>query len=130
MGSCSEPIFLPGLTIKQAAAPHDTLVVVAVIVGAAVLFPSLALLFRLVLGGQLDYGEETASSMRPSKAIISASNPAFWRAQAGACFVAGIGFLTLAEAGWAHAIGVASLFAFMAVGFFAVAPADTARERT
>ena len=36
------PIFLPGLTIKQAAAPHDTLVVVvvAVVVGAAILFPS------------------------------------------------------------------------------------------
>ena len=42
------PIFLPGLTIKQAAAPHDTLVVVvvAVVVGAAILFPSLALLFQ------------------------------------------------------------------------------------
>ena len=71
------PIFLPGLTIKQAAAPHDTLVavVVAVVAGAAILFPSLALLFRLVLGGRLGYGEESASSTRPSKALLSASKP-------------------------------------------------------
>ena len=126
------PTFLPGLTVKEAAAPHDTLVVVvvAVLVGAAILFPSLALLFRLVLGGQLGYGETATSSARPARAILSASRPGLLARSAGACFIAGIGFLTLAEAGWAHAIGVASLFAFMVVGFFAVAPADTAREET
>jgi cytochrome d ubiquinol oxidase subunit II len=54
------PTFLPGLTIQQAAAPRSTLiaVIVAVIVGAMILFPSLALLFRLVLGGQLDHGPD------------------------------------------------------------------------
>jgi cytochrome bd ubiquinol oxidase subunit II len=125
------PIFLPGLTVKQAAAPHDTLVVVvvAVIVGAAILFPSLALLFRLVLGGQLGYGETATSSERPARAILSASRPGLLARSAGACFIAGIGFLTIGEAGWAHAIGIASLFAFMVLGFFAVAPADTAREK-
>jgi hypothetical protein len=48
-----QPVFLRDLTIEQAAAGHDTLVavVVAVLGGAAILFPSLALLFRLVLGG-------------------------------------------------------------------------------
>ena len=124
------PIFLPGLTIKQAAAPHDTLVVVvvAVIVGAAILFPSLALLFRLVLGGQLGYGETATSSTRPSRAILSASKPGLLARSAGACFIAGTGFLTIAEAGWAHAIGVAALFAFIVLGFLAVAPADTAGE--
>jgi cytochrome bd ubiquinol oxidase subunit II len=126
------PTFLPGLTIKQAAAPHDTLVVVvvAVIVGAAILFPSLALLFRLVLGGKLGYGERTASSARPTTAILSASKPGLLARSAGASFIAGVGFLTFAEAGWAHAIGIASLFAFMILGFFAVAPADIAREET
>ena len=55
-----QPIILPGLTIQQAAAPHDTLVavIVAVLGGGAILFPSLALLFRLVLGGRLGYGGE------------------------------------------------------------------------
>jgi cytochrome bd ubiquinol oxidase subunit II len=126
------PTFLPGLTIKQAAAPHDTLVVVvvAVIVGAAILFPSLGLLFRLVLGGKLGYGGRTASSARPATAILSASKPGLLARSAAASFIAGVGFLTLAEAGWAHAIGIASLFAFMILGFFAVAPADIAREKT
>jgi cytochrome bd ubiquinol oxidase subunit II len=101
---------------------------VAVIVGAAILFPSLALLFRLVLGGQLGYGETATSPARPARAILSASRPGLLARSAGACFIAGIGFLTLAEAGWAHAIGIASLFAFMVLGFFAVAPADIARE--
>ena len=124
------PTFLPGLTVKQAAAPHDTLVVVvvAVIAGGAILFPSLALLFRLVLGGKLGYGEATASSARPTTAILSASKPGLLGRSAAACFVAGVGFLTLAEAGWAHAIGVASLFAFIVLGFLAVAPADIASE--
>ena len=47
------PVFLRGLTIRQAAAGHDTLVavVVATLAGAVLLFPSLALLFRLTLGG-------------------------------------------------------------------------------
>ena len=46
------PVFLPGLTIRAAAAPRTTLIAVifAVLGGAVILFPSLALLFRLVLG--------------------------------------------------------------------------------
>src|SRR4051812_28539447 len=57
------PTLLPGLTVEQAAAPHDTLVavLVAIAAGAAILFPSLALLFRLVLGGRLGYGGGTAA---------------------------------------------------------------------
>jgi cytochrome d ubiquinol oxidase subunit II len=35
---------------------------------------------------------------------------------AGACLVAGLGFLTAADAGWAHAIGVAALFGFAILG--------------
>jgi len=57
------PILLRGLTVRQAAAPHDTLVVVivAVLGGAVILFPSLALLFRLVLRGQLDHNAAAAA---------------------------------------------------------------------
>src|SRR5437667_2508886 len=56
------PVFLQGLTIRQAAAGHDTLVavVVAILVGALLLFPSLALLFRLPLDGELRRGEQSA----------------------------------------------------------------------
>jgi cytochrome bd ubiquinol oxidase subunit II len=51
------PELLPGaISIQDAAAPHTTLVavVVALVLGALVLVPSLALLFRLVLRGRLD----------------------------------------------------------------------------
>jgi cytochrome bd ubiquinol oxidase subunit II len=123
------PTFLPGLTIQQAAAPHDTLItiVVAVVVGAAILFPSLGLLFKLVLGGRLDYAESAPTSARPGRAVLSASAPGLLARSAGACFVAGLGFLTAADAGWAHAIGITSLFAFIMLGFLAVAPSELAR---
>jgi len=126
------PTFLPGLTIQQAAAPDDTLIaiVVAVVVGAAILFPSLGLLFRLVLGGRLDYAESTPTSTRPRRAVLSASAPGLLARSAGACFIAGLGFLTAADAGWAHAIGIASLFAFIVLGFLAVAPSELASAGT
>jgi hypothetical protein len=40
--------------------------------------------------------------------------------------VAGLGLLNIADAGWAHALGVVSLFAFVGFGFAAVRPADLA----
>ena len=45
---------------------------------------------------------------------------------AGACLIGGLGFLTVADAGWAHAIGVVCLLAFVVIGFGAVAPAQLA----
>jgi cytochrome d ubiquinol oxidase subunit II len=123
---------LPGLTIQQAAAPDDTLIaiVVAVIVGAAILFPSLGLLFRLVLGGRLDYAESMPTSTTPRRAVLSASAPGLLARSAGACFIAGLGFLTAADADWAHAIGIASLLAFIVLGFLAVAPSELASAGT
>ena len=57
-------MLLRGLSIGQAAAPHDTLVAVtvAVLAGGAILFPSLGLLFGLVLGGHLDHGDPPGRS--------------------------------------------------------------------
>jgi cytochrome d ubiquinol oxidase subunit II len=43
--------------------------------------------------------------------------------------VAGLGFLTIAEAGWAHAVGVLALAGFVVVGFFAAVPALLAPPR-
>ena len=56
------PRFLPGLTVVQAAASRSTLValVIAVVCGAVVLVPSLALLFTLYLRGRLDTPEHAA----------------------------------------------------------------------
>jgi cytochrome bd ubiquinol oxidase subunit II len=126
------PTFLPGLTIHQAAASHDTLVavIVAVIAGGAILFPSLALLFRLVLGGRLDLAGATAPQVRLGRAVLDTTAPGLPGRSAGACLVGGIGFLTVADAAWAHAVGVASLFAFIALGFYATVSSELAGDRT
>ncbi|MGH2966359.1 MAG: cytochrome d ubiquinol oxidase subunit II [Solirubrobacterales bacterium] len=125
------PTFLPGLTISQAAASHDTLVAitVSVIAGGAILFPSLALLFRLVLGGQFDRAKQTSPPARAGRVVVSASAPGLLARSAAACLIAGIGFLTVVDAGWAHAIGVASLFGFIVLGFLAFAPAAMAEAQ-
>jgi cytochrome bd ubiquinol oxidase subunit II len=131
------PSLLPGLTIEQAAAPHETLVVVivAVLAGGAILFPSLGLLFKLTLSGRLDHEEDEERDGRPApgvspvKAALSASTKSGLLARlAAACLIAGVGFLTFAEAGWAHAIGVLALLTFIAVGFVAAAPGEVAER--
>jgi cytochrome bd ubiquinol oxidase subunit II len=121
------PVLLPGLTIEQAAAGHDTLVavVIAVVGGGALVFPSLALLFRLTLTGRLGYlapGEE-AAALQP-RDLLAASVPGLLARAAGACFLAGIGFLTIAETGWAHGIGVAALLAWIVLGVVPALPPD------
>jgi len=124
------PVLLKGLTVQQAAAPHDTLVLVAIAVlgGATILFPSLALLFRLVLRGRLDHGDGPATSSagdasRPGLgALIAASRTDLLARVAGTALLAGFGFLTVAEAGWAHAIGVVALFVFIGAGFLVIVP--------
>ncbi len=125
-----QPTLLPGLTIAQAAAPHDTLVlvIVAVLAGGAILFPSLALLFRLVLGGHLDHSPSAPGPAAGGGAIASALRPGLLARGAAAGLIAGFGLLTVADAAWAHAIGVFCLVAFVVLGFGAMAPAELADE--
>jgi cytochrome d ubiquinol oxidase subunit II len=117
------------LTVAQAAAPHDTLVLVVVVVlaGTALLFPSLALLFRLVLHGRFDPGTEAEIARAgQANAIVQAAAPGLVARSAGACLVAGTGLLTVADAPWAHAIGVTCLLAFVVLGFGAIRPTEIA----
>jgi len=122
------PLFLRDLTVQEAAAGHDTqvAVVVAVFAGAVILFPSLALLFRLTLGGQLGHVESTGDEQPapPARPLLPSARGA---RLAAASLLAGIGFLTVAHAGWAHAIGVACFFAFLAFGYRAVLGGDMLR---
>jgi cytochrome d ubiquinol oxidase subunit II len=116
-----QPVFLRGLTIRQAAAPHDTqvAVVVVVVAGAVILFPSLALLFRLTLGGHLGHGERIAAGVAAAGgAAISTTRAAV------ACLIAGVAFLTIADSAWAHAVGATSLLAFVALGYRAALPPE------
>ncbi len=109
------PDLLPGYTIEHAAAPRDTLiaVVVAVIAGGIILFPSLVVLFRLTLAGQLHPGESAADAHPGAGPPVAGARAA---RGAVACLVVTLGFLTVADAAWAHAIGVAALVGFAVLG--------------
>lgn len=114
-----QPRFLPGLTVHQAAAGRSTLIalLVGVAFGALVLIPSLALLFWLFLRGRLDaHAIARASALdvprvtrRPRRDRLA------WFAVAS--LVVGASLMVIGDSGWAHIIGVVSLFAFAASAF-------------
>jgi cytochrome d ubiquinol oxidase subunit II len=114
------PTILPGLTVDQAAAPHDSLVaiVVAVLAGGAILFPSLALLFRLALTGRFQAPE--AVEPEPAPGGWRRLSPRLLARVAIACAIAGVGLLNLADAAWAHAVGIVCLLGLIVTGFLAV----------
>ncbi len=125
-----QPELLPGLTVSEAAAEHDVLVAVLVAVagGALVLVPSLALLFTLTLRGRLGYEGESGEASAPvgPVQVLAASRAGLLARISIACLLLTLGFLTLADAGWAHAIGVAALFACVLTGFRAAVPVEAA----
>jgi cytochrome d ubiquinol oxidase subunit II len=129
------PTILPGLSVGAAAAPHDTLVavVVAVLGGGAIVFPSLALLFRLTLAGRFDSAPPPANSPAlGSRGLLpreDRTRPALLARVALALLIAGLGFLTVADARWAHAIGVVAFLLFVVCGFLALVPALLPDER-
>jgi cytochrome d ubiquinol oxidase subunit II len=116
------PTILPGLTIYQAAAGHDTLVwvVCAVLGGGAILFPSLVLLFRLTVTGRF------AAAEAPPPQTVGGALPSLRTGLLArvsvALLIAGFGGLTVAEAGWAHTIGIVCLFGFVITGFAVIVP--------
>ena len=122
------PTLLPGLTVHRAAAPRDTLIclIVAVLAGGALLFPSLALLFRLTLGGHLQPATPVQEGPSPGTAIPL--RPGLGVRATVALLIVGIGMLNAADAPWAHVIGVVSLFGFIIVGFAAIVPPALAED--
>jgi cytochrome d ubiquinol oxidase subunit II len=116
------PTILPALTIRQAAAGHDTLVwvIVCVLGGGTILLPSLALLFRLTLAGHLRPVEPGLLEDAGSRPGVVTS-PLLARS-AIACLIAGAGLLNLADARWAHAIGVVCLIGFIVIAARVIIP--------
>jgi cytochrome bd ubiquinol oxidase subunit II len=114
------PTILPGLSVHQAAAGHDTLVcvVVAVLGGAVLLFPALALLFRLTVAGRFRDPERFFSERGTT--TRRKVNTRLLGRLAVACLIAGFGLLNIADAPWAHAIGVTCLFGFVGLAFRAI----------
>jgi cytochrome d ubiquinol oxidase subunit II len=60
--------------------------------------------------------------------LLSRSAPGTRARLAGVLLLIGVAFLTIADAGWAHAIGVLALLAFIVVGFLAATPAQITGE--
>jgi cytochrome d ubiquinol oxidase subunit II len=123
-----QPELLPGLTVQQAAAPHDTLVavVVAVLAGAVILFPSLATLFRLTLAGSFDPGAKAAADAAVPRAVAP-SRPRLITRLAVASLIIGFGLVNVADGELAHVIGAGFLIAFVALGFRVAVPLDGGR---
>jgi len=123
------PLLLPGLTVDEAAAPDNVMVllVISILAGGLILFPSLALLFRLALRGS--FSAEPVVARDPAQAGPTEGLTAALTATrlAGACFVVGAAFLVIGDSAWPHAIGVVLLTAFIVLGLSALAGED-ARE--
>jgi cytochrome d ubiquinol oxidase subunit II len=114
--AAQRPYLLPGLTVAQAAAGRATLVaiIVSVIVGGAVLVPSLILLYSLFLRGKLDVGTgEEAGAPRPPSARPAAPpavrTPAV--AFAAVTLLAGVVLLVFTDPPWTHGLGAVCLIA-------------------
>jgi cytochrome d ubiquinol oxidase subunit II len=127
------PTLLPGLTIDQAASPHDTMVavVVAVVAGGVLLFPALGLLFTLTLRGHLGaHGQEAEAAPSAGRTGVGhlLLGPSVGARLAVALLIVGFGLLTVAETSWAHAIGVVSLLSFIVVSFAALVPRALAED--
>jgi hypothetical protein len=86
--------------------------------------PSLLVLLRLSVAGRLGEDSADGGSVDPRNGLVRTPGPHPGRAGrlATACLVGGFGFLTVAEVGWAHAIGVTMLLAAIALGLAAAAP--------
>ncbi|HTU84022.1 MAG TPA: cytochrome d ubiquinol oxidase subunit II [Solirubrobacteraceae bacterium] len=112
------PTILPGLTIHQAAAGHDTLVwvVAAVVGGGVILFPSLGFLFRLTLAGRFASDAEPPPS-KPTGLGMPDIRPRLLTRSAIACVIVGFLLLNIADADWEHAVGVVLLITFIVLGF-------------
>jgi cytochrome d ubiquinol oxidase subunit II len=119
------PTFLPGLTVRQAAAPHDTLVavVVAVLAGGLLLLPALGTLFRLTLRGRLGEGHASIDEAAPTGGMaLTPRRTSLLVRLAGALLLAGIGLTVVADAEWAHLLGGACYLSFLVVAFSVAVP--------
>jgi cytochrome d ubiquinol oxidase subunit II len=122
--AAQRPTVLPGLTLHQAAAGRDTLtaVIVSVLLGGLILAPSLALLFRLVLIGELDPGGPRSPGPVPAP-VAARRRPVQSTARLAAiCLLAGVVLLTFLETPTAHVLGVLALLAAGVLAFAATTP--------
>ncbi|MDQ5894112.1 MAG: Cytochrome d ubiquinol oxidase subunit [Actinomycetota bacterium] len=116
-GIAQQPEMLPGLTIEQAAASDEVIIglLVAVVIGLAILIPSLYLLYSLVLGGRFDPLSVPAAD---AAGVEEPLGPASRRALGFVLGAAGIGGLMLfvSDSGVTLYLGLALFLAGTAGG--------------
>jgi cytochrome bd ubiquinol oxidase subunit II len=124
------PELLPNLTVDEAAAGRPTMIatVVGVAIGAAILVPSLALLFGLVLRGRFDAADAQEEPTRKQQRRSSGRSRT-WALALGAGAL-GLGLTLVFDDGPGLAVGVVALLGFVALGAVAlvgeIAKADVA----
>jgi cytochrome bd ubiquinol oxidase subunit II len=114
------PELLPNLTVDEAAAGHPTMIatVVGIAIGAAILVPSLALLFGLVLRGRFDPADAEEEPTRKQQRS-SSGRSRMWALALGAGAL-GLGLTLVFDDGLALAVGVVGLLSFVALGAVAL----------
>ena len=123
------PELLPNLTVDEAAAGRPTMIatVVGIAVGAAILVPSLALLFGLVLRGRFDAADAEEEPTHEHRR--SGERFRTWALALGAGVI-GFGLTLVFDGGLGLAVGVVALLGFVAFGAVAlvgeIAKADVA----
>jgi cytochrome d ubiquinol oxidase subunit II len=134
-GLAQEPEILPGLTIDQAAASDTTItaVLIGFAVGALILVPSLAYLFRLVLSGRFDPAvplpaSDGAGGPPPTDATVPAADPTAYSSlrttlAVGAVTAVGAGVTFFSE-GPLRSVGIALMLIGAVACFLAVATLD------
>jgi cytochrome d ubiquinol oxidase subunit II len=114
------PELLPGLTISQAAAGRATLVatLVGLAVGSLILFPSLGILFRMVLQGT--FSAEVTPQLPVATGLVF-TDPRRRASLVVVALVIGALVLVVGDAAWSIAIGASLLLVAGACGFVLVA---------
>ena len=103
--------------------------VVAVIAGAAILFPSLATLFRLVLRGRLDHAPpDGASPAEAEERPVEARRPSLLLRSAVGLLIVGFGLVNVAGSELAHGIGALFFAGFVALAARALLPPPGAQR--
>jgi len=128
-----QPQFLPGLTVEEAAAGDATLValLVSIAAGAAILIPSLVLLFGLVLRGRFDERpDELGSLEHAGRQYVPTGSPAPEPGRAAGvvaavCAALGVPLTFLSDSGAPLAVGVVLLLAAVAAAAAFVVPQVT-----
>jgi cytochrome d ubiquinol oxidase subunit II len=123
------PELLPGLTVEEAAAGRPTLIatVVGVAVGALLVVPSLALLFRLVLRGRFDERAAASKDVAPEPPSPPQRAP-LGSIAVGAAAV-GVPLTIIFDGGPFLAIGIFALLTCVAVASVALAAAAAGNDR-